>query len=70
MPAVSKREADAWDRVLDAAAELANLIDAGGIHLDEATLEELTLFLASHAAAVRDILKPLKRRWPIADPIA
>ena len=64
MTAISKQEADAWDRVLDAAAELADLIDASGIEIDEFDLEELTIFLASHGYAVRGMLKHLRRTWP------
>lgn len=64
--AVSKKEADAWDRVLDAAADLAELIDASGIEIDEYDLEELTIFLATHGYAVRNMLKHLKRSWPLA----
>lgn len=66
MAVISKQEADAWDRVLDAAGELADLIDAGGIVLDEYALEELTIFLASHSADVRRILRYVKRSWPVA----
>ena len=64
MTAISKKEADAWDRVLDAAAALADLIDASGIEIDEFDLEELTIFLASHGHAVRSMLKHLRRTWP------
>lgn len=63
--AVSKKEADAWDRVLDAAADLAELIDASGIEIDEYDLEELTIFLATHGYVVRNMLKHLKRSWPL-----
>ena len=45
MQAITKQEADAYDRMLDAAAELADLLEMGGIELDEYTLEELTIFL-------------------------
>jgi uncharacterized protein len=64
MATISKQEADAWDRVLDAAAELANLIESSGIEINEVDLEELTIYLASHGYAVRDMLKQLKRTWP------
>jgi dsDNA-binding SOS-regulon protein len=64
MAATSKQEADAWDRVLDAAAELAALIESGGIEIDEFDLEELTIFLATHGATVRNVLKHLRRTWP------
>ncbi len=64
MVAISKQEADAWDRVLDAAAGLADLIESSGIEIDEFDLEELTIFLATHGFAVRNMLKHLRRTWP------
>ena len=64
MTAISKKEADAWDRVLDAAADLADLIESSQIEIDEYDLEELTIFLATHGYAVRNMLKHLKRSWP------
>lgn len=64
MAAISKKEADAWDRTLDAAADLADLIDSSGIEIDEYDLEDLTIFLATHAVIVRNMLKHLKRTWP------
>ena len=64
MAIISKQEADAWDRVLDAAAELADLIESSAINIDEFDLEELTIFLASNGCAVRNMLKHLKRSWP------
>jgi dsDNA-binding SOS-regulon protein len=70
MAAISKQEADAWDRVIDAADELANLIDSSGIVVGEYALEELTLFLAANSADVRRILRPVKRIWPEDDRIA
>ena len=66
MAAISKKEADAWDRTLDAAADLADLIDSSGIEIDEYDLEDLTIFLATHAVIVRNMLKHLKRSWPLA----
>lgn len=64
MAVISKKEADAWDRVLDAAAELADLIESSGIEVDEYALEEMTIFLAKHGAVVSRMLKHLKRSWP------
>ena len=64
MGVISKTEADAWDRVLDAAVELADLIESSGMAINELDLEELTLFLARNAAIVRDLFRPLKRTWP------
>lgn len=64
MAAISKKEADAWDRVLDAAADLADLIETSTIAIDEYDLEELTIFLATRGFAVRNMLKHLKHTWP------
>ena len=64
MAAISKKEADAWDRVLDAAADLADLIASGGIGIDEYDLEALTIFLATHGQTVRNMLRHLKQTWP------
>ena len=57
--AVSKKEADAYDRILDAAAELAELIEHSGIVIDEYDLEELTIYLANNALRMKDILSRL-----------
>lgn len=70
MAAISKQEADAWDRVIDAADELADLIDSSGIDVGEYALEELTLFLAANSADVRRILGQVKRTWPTDDAAA
>lgn len=64
MAAISKKEADAWDRVLDAAADLANLIASSGIAIGEDDLEELTIFLAAHGQTVRNMLKQIRHSWP------
>ncbi len=64
MAVISKKEADAWDRLLDAAADLADLIESSEIEVDEYDLEELTIFLATHGYAIRNMLKHLKRMWP------
>lgn len=53
MQAIAKKEADAYDRTLDAAANLADLIEMSGIEVDEYALEELTIFLASNAQQVK-----------------
>jgi dsDNA-binding SOS-regulon protein len=50
--------------MLDAAARLATLIESGGIEIDEADLEELTIFLAEHGMVVGRILRNLKYIWP------
>jgi dsDNA-binding SOS-regulon protein len=63
MQAIDKRQANAYDRMIDAAADLADLIKASKIDMDEYTLEELTIFLARHAMDVKKILRNLKYSW-------
>ena len=63
MSAISKNEADAYDRILDAAEELAALIASRGVRIDEYDLEEFTIFLARNAIVLRGILKGLKYMW-------
>lgn len=64
MKAIDKKKADAYDKVMDAAAELTDLLELSQIELDEYALEELTIFLASHADRVKEILKGLKYKFP------
>ena len=60
MPNIFQKQANAYDKMLDAAADLAVLIESGGFVIDEMALEELTIFLAQNTPAVRQILKGLK----------
>jgi uncharacterized protein len=59
MAETSKREADAYDRVIEAASELFDLIELSGIEIAEHELEELTIYLAQHASKVKALLKPM-----------
>jgi dsDNA-binding SOS-regulon protein len=43
--------------MIDAAADLADLIEECKIELDEYALEELTIFLASNASRVKKIIR-------------
>lgn len=56
MPLTEKQRADAQDRLLDAAYDLADLIEGCGIELDEYVLEELAIYLAENAKRVRKII--------------
>ena len=62
MAAISKREADAHDRMIEAAAALCELVEHSGIEVDEDDLEVLTIYLAQNALKVLEFLKPLKHR--------
>ena len=64
MPGISKIEADRYDKMLDAAVRLAELIEQSKIEIDEYALEELTIFLATNALAVKNILNKTNRTWP------
>jgi dsDNA-binding SOS-regulon protein len=63
-----KKEADAYDKMLDAADNLAAFIrDAGlEIDLDGKTIEALSIFLAQNGPEVTRILKGLKPVTPPA----
>ncbi len=54
---VSQAEANAYDRMLDAAVELAELIEDAGVQINETDLEQLTIFLAKNADEVKKILR-------------
>lgn len=64
MPVISKTEADIYDKMLDAAVNLAEMIEQSKIEIDEYALEEFTIFLATNASTVRNILKKANRIWP------
>jgi dsDNA-binding SOS-regulon protein len=64
MQAIDKRQANAYDRMIDAAADLADLIEQCKVDVDEYALEELTIFLSSNAMEVKKILRNLKYKWP------
>ncbi|MBW2593774.1 MAG: YebG family protein [Deltaproteobacteria bacterium] len=56
-------EADRYDKMLDAALSLAELIEQSKIEIDEYALEELTIFLATNALTVKNILSKTNRTW-------
>lgn len=52
-----KKEADQYDKMLDAADNLATYIEAKGITLNESLAEELTILLAKNKDKVSKIFK-------------
>ncbi|BBO84142.1 YebG family protein [Desulfosarcina ovata] len=62
MAAITKQEADAWDRILDAASALSELIESSGLQIDEDDLEELTIFLAANGPTIRSIVRKVKSK--------
>ncbi|AJP45297.1 hypothetical protein EP12_18430 [Alteromonas australica] len=52
-----KKEADQYDKMLDAADQLAEYIQAKGINLDDSLAEELSIMLAKSKDKVAKIFK-------------
>jgi dsDNA-binding SOS-regulon protein len=63
-----KKEADAYDKMLDAADNLAAFIKQGDlqIDLDVKTVDAVAIYLAKNAPEVTRILKGLKPMAPVA----
>lgn len=57
MTFTSKKEADAYDKMLDCADQLAEFIGASTVTLDDQQLEELGLYLASNKEIVMSLFK-------------
>jgi uncharacterized protein len=57
MTFTSKKEADAYDKMLDSADQLAEFIRASTVTLDDQQLEELGLYLASNKETVISLFK-------------
>ena len=62
MPYVTKKEADAYDRVIDAANCISELLEKSTIDIDEDDLEVLSVFIADNSSAVMQILKSVTKR--------
>lgn len=60
MTFTSKKEADAYDKMLDIADELYEYIETAGLDIKEERLEELSLFLSQNKDQVMGILKGAK----------
>ena len=67
-PFLVKKEADAYDKMLDAAENLAAFIKEGrlDIDLDTTTIDAISVFLAKNAPDVTRVLKGVKPVVPIA----
>ncbi len=57
MTFTTKKEADAYDRMLDIADDLYDYIETAGLGIEETRLEELSLFLARNKDHVIGLLK-------------
>lgn len=69
MTFTSKKEADAYDKMLDIADNLFEFIESEGPAMDEKLLEELTLFIAENKEKATAILKGLKPREETRPPV-
>jgi len=67
-----KKEAEAYDQLLDASEEIAELIKQGDlpIKVDAKTIDDIAIFLAQNALAVTKILKAVKPLKPASDDAA
>ena len=57
MTFTSKKEADAYDKMLDSADQLAEFLSESSVALDDQQLEELGLYLASNKETVQSLFK-------------
>ena len=64
-----KKEAEAYDQLLDASQEIAELIKQGDLQIkvDPKTIDDIAIFLAQNASAVTKILKAVKPLKPGSD---
>ena len=57
MTFTSKKEADAYDKMLDCSDQFASFIGASTVTLDDQQLEELGLYIASNKDIVQGLFK-------------
>ncbi|QUM76493.1 YebG family protein [Moritella sp. 24] len=57
MTSTSKKEADAYDKMLDVADGLTDFISTSSLEIDDRLTEELALYLAQNSASLQLILK-------------
>lgn len=60
MTFTSKKEADAYDKQLDIAENLADFMEKAELEISEPALEELAMYLAKHSQEVSQLLKGSK----------
>lgn len=57
MTFTSKKEADAYDRMLDSADQIALFLSVSPVALDDLQLEELGLYIASNKEILQNLFK-------------
>lgn len=60
MTFTSKKDADAYDKLLDSADQLSDFLNESPLELDEGQREELGLFLATNKEIVQKLFKGAK----------
>lgn len=60
MTFTTKKEADAYDKMLDIADSLYEFIDSADLDIDEGKIEDLSLFLAENKERAVSLLKGIK----------
>ena len=60
MTFTTKKEADAYDKMLDIADNLYELIASAGLDIDEGKIEDLSLFLAENKEKAGLLLRGMK----------
>lgn len=64
MTSTSKKEADAYDKMLDVADGLTDFISTSSLEIDDRLTEELALYLAQNSTSLQVILKGGKLKNP------
>lgn len=64
MTSTSKKEADAYDKMLDIAEGLSDFISISPLEIDDRLAEELALYLAQNSTSLLHILKGGKLNAP------
>lgn len=60
MTFTSKKEADAYDKMLDMSDELFSLIESSGIDIEDKNKEDLSIFLAKNKDVLSRLMKGQK----------
>ncbi|ARD22103.1 MULTISPECIES: YebG family protein [Shewanella] len=70
MTFTSKKEADAYDKMLDIADNLVPFITSAELEIDENSVEKLAFYLASNKDELANLLKGVVKPKPVANKAA
>ncbi|MCW3172007.1 YebG family protein [Shewanella subflava] len=68
MTFTSKKEADAYDKMLDVVDSLVPFLSASDVNLDENTCEQLAFYLANNKDELSNLLKGVVKTKAAAEP--